>query len=73
LRREVTRVVDEVCTVPMFTAMSADMRHARDTVQRHRLQFTALRAELDRLQQHFGTVALHGVGRRVAHAEPPGG
>ena len=70
LRREVTRVADEVCTVPMFTALSADMRHARDTVQRHRLAFTALRAELDRLQQHFGTVELHGVGRRVAHAEP---
>jgi hypothetical protein len=28
---------------------------------------------LDRLQQHFGIVELHGVGRRVAHAEPPGG
>jgi hypothetical protein len=67
LRREVARVADEVCTVPMLTAMSADMRRARDTVQRHRLKFTALRAELDRLQQHFGTVELHGVGRREGH------
>jgi hypothetical protein len=69
LRREVTRVADEVCTVPMLTAMSADIRHARDRVQRHRLAFSALRAELDRLQQHFGTVELHGLGRRVAPAE----
>ena len=69
LRRDIARITEEVCSPSLFAPISADIRTALDTVRQHTATFTTLEAALERLQQEYGKVGLHGVGKLQQQTE----
>jgi hypothetical protein len=63
MRRDIARITDEVCSPSLFAPISTDIRAALETVRQHTATFTALEVSLQRLQQEYGKVTVHGVGK----------